>query len=299
MTLLYRSTATDLATVRSAAPDPALITRLSLVLAQSRVWLTGTPHVRTGDVRRYLTQGLPAALYRVRWWGVGVWVAVAVLAVVSGVHTLHSPEALALVGPPEVRAQIAEAEFASYYTEYDNTSFAASVWTNNAWLAVQCVVFGITGVFPLILMYNTVIQLGVAGAVMAEHGMLGVFFGLLIPHGLLELSAVFVAAGTGLRLFWTMLVPGPRTRARALAEEGLVTLGVALGLTVVLGVSGLIEGYVTPAAFLPWWVKIAVGVVAFAAFWMYVFVAGREATRVGATGGIEADFQVEQAPVAA
>ena len=39
----------------------------------------------------------------------------------------------------------------------------------------------------------------------AEHDGLDVFFQLIIPHGLLELSAVFVAAGAGLRLFWVML----------------------------------------------------------------------------------------------
>ncbi len=299
MTLLYRSTASDLAAVRSAAPDPALITRLSMLLAQSRVWLTGTHHVRTADVRRFFTHGLPAALYRVRWWGVGVFIAVAVLATLSGVHTLNSPEALDLIGDPQTRAQIAQEEFESYYTEYDNTSFAARVWTNNAWLAVQCIVFGISGVFPLIILYNTVIQLGVAGAVLAEHDMLDIFFKLIIPHGLLELSAVFLAAGAGLRLFWTMLVPGPRTRGHALAQEGRITMAVALGVALALLVSGLIEGYVTPSAFLPWWVKIAIGSVAFAVFWGYIFLAGRDARLQGATGDDDADFRVEQAPIAA
>lgn len=298
MTVLYRSTAADLSTVRSAAPDPAVITRLSILLAQSRVWLTGAHHVRTSDFTRYFTRSLPAAFYRVRWWGAGVSLAVILMAAISAQHTLHSPEALELVGSPETRAQIAQEEFASYYTEYDNTSFSARVWTNNAWLAAQCIAFGITGIFPLILMYNTVIQLGVAAAIMAEHNQLDIFFQLIIPHGLLELSAVFVAAGAGIRLFWTMVVPGHRTRGQALGEEGRVALSVALGLAITLFVSGLIEGYVTPSH-MPWAVKIAIGSVAFLAFWVYVFVAGRNAVRAGASGDDDADFRVEQAPVAA
>lgn len=299
MTLLYRSTASDLAAVRSAAPDPALITRLSILLAQSRVWLTGAHHVRTSDVVRYFTRSLPAALHHVRWWGFWVAAAVIVMSAVAAQHTLNSPEALELVGPPETRAQIAQEEFASYYTEYDGTSFTARVWTNNAWLAAQCIAFGITGVYPLILMYNTVIQLGVAAAVMAEHDMLDIFFQLIIPHGLLELSAVFVAAGAGLKLFWTVFVPGPRTRGQALAQEGRVTIAVALGLAITLFVSGLIEGYVTPSDVLPWWAKIVIGSIAFVAFWGFVFLGGRDARRRGATGDDDADFAVEQAPVAA
>ncbi|WP_042216822.1 stage II sporulation protein M [Demequina mangrovi] len=297
LTRLYQATAGDLAAVRSAAPEPSVVARLSVLLAGARVWLTGAHTVSTRDVGRYLVTGLPAALHRVRWWGLGVTIAVLGLATLSGWWTVTHPEALALVGTPAERAAIADEEFASYYTEYDSTSFAARVWTNNGWLAAQCIAFGITGVFPLYLLYNTVLQLGVASAVMAEAGALDVFFQLLAPHGLLELSAVFVAAGTGLRLCWTMLVPGPRPRGRALAEEGRAAMGVALGLVLALLASGLIEGYVTGSA-LPWWLKVAIGAVAAAAFWAYIWIAGRAAVLAGSTGDTEGDLATDQVALA-
>lgn len=297
MTRLYRATASDLSTVRSAAPEPALITRLSMLLGSSRVWLTGSHQVRTGDFVRYFTTSLPAALYRVRWWGAITGIVVVLLGAIAGYYTLHSPEALELVGPAEVRAQIAQEEFASYYVEYDSTSFTALVWTNNAWLAAQCIVLGITGVFPLILMYNTVIQLGVAGAVMAEHGMLDIFFQLILPHGLLELSAVFVAAGAGFKVFWTLLVPGRQPRGIALAEVFRTLLSVALGLTIALFLSGLIEGYIT-GSHLPWGFKVAVGALAFLTFWLYIFGVGRWAAQRGESGDADKAFRVELAPVA-
>ncbi|WP_062302768.1 stage II sporulation protein M [Demequina subtropica] len=297
LTRLYQATAGDLAAVRSAAPEPSVVSRLSVLLASARVWLTGAHTMSTGDAVRYLTVTLPAALYRVRWWSVGVTLAVVGLAFLSGWWTLTHPEALDLVGTPEARAALAEEQFASYYTEYDSTSFSALVWTNNAWLAAQCIAFGITGVFPLYLLYNTVLQLGVAGAVMAEAGALEVFFQLIAPHGLLELSAVFVAAGTGLRLCWTMLVPGPRPRVRALAEEGRAAIAVTLGLVIALFASGLIEGYVTGSA-MPWWLKVTIGVIAFVAFWLYIFVAGRAATLAGSRGDSEGDFATDQVALA-
>lgn len=298
MTALYRSTAADLSTVRSVAPDPALMTRLSIILAQSRVWLTGSHTFRPSDAARYFTRSLPAALYRSRWWSAGTGLIVVALAALSAYHTLNTPGALDLVGPPELRAQIAQEEFASYYWEYDNTSFVARVWTNNAWLAAQCFIFALTGFFVVYLMYNTVLQLGVAAAVMAEHGQLDIFFQLISPHGLLELSAVFIAAGTSLRLFWTMLVPGARTRGQALAQEGRNTVGVILGTTILLFISGLLEGYITPSS-LPWSVKVAIGATAFVAAWIYIFGVGRAAVSWGATGEDSADFRTAEAPVAA
>jgi uncharacterized membrane protein SpoIIM required for sporulation len=294
---LYQSTAGDLSAIRSAAPEPGLISRLSVLLASSRVWLTGSHGASTGDLLRYFTRGLPAALYRVRWWGAITGISVVVAAAVAGWWTLSHPGSLALIGDASTRQAIADEQFANYYVQYSSSSFAAQVWTHNAWIAALCIALGITGFFPLYLMYQTVIQLGVAGAVMAEHGALDVYFQLIIPHGLLELSAVFVAAGAGLRLFWTMLVPGARTRAAALAEEGRITFGVVIGLTIALFASGLIEGFVT-GSHLPWWLKIVVGVLAFAAFWAIVFVVGRGAAVEGVTGDIEGDLATDAAPVA-
>ena len=82
---------------------------------------------------------------------------------------------------------------------------------------------------------------------MVSHGRADLFFGLILPHGMLELTAVFVAAGTGLRLFWAWVEPGPRTRSQALAEEGRAAFAIAVGLVGVLAVSGFIEGFVTPS----------------------------------------------------
>lgn len=298
MTRLYRSTAADLAAVRAAAPEPALIVRLSMVLGSSRIWLTGTTRLDRGDLARLFTRSLPVALYRVRWWGLMVTLAVVVMSAVTAQYALTHPDTLHLIGSDETLQQVAQEEFASYYQQYDNTSFAAQVWTNNAWLAAQAITLGITVIFPLILMYNTVLQLGLNAAIMAKFDALDVYFQLLAPHGLLELSAVFIATGAGLRMFWTLLVPGPRPRAVALAEAFRTNVLVALGLTIALFVSGLVEGFVTPSN-LPWALKVGLGVIACGTLWTFVFVGGRVGLRGGVSGDVGPDMQAEQAPFAA
>ena len=93
---------------------------------------------------------------------------------------------------------------------------------------------------------------------MAANDRLGLFFGLILPHGLLELTCVFVAAGAGLRLGWTWIDPGPRTRSRALREEGQAAGALAIGLAATLFVSGVVEAFVTPSG-LPTWARIGIG----------------------------------------
>jgi hypothetical protein len=97
---------------------------------------------------------------------------------------------------------------------------------------------------------------------------------------------VFLAADTGLRLGWTVIDPGPRPRARALAEEGRAAITIALGLIVVLGVSGAVEAFVTPSH-LPTWARILIGAIAETVFLGYVIVAGRRAVRAGLSSDIE------------
>ena len=98
---LYRTCARHLSRVRSAAPDPQLLAELSSRVATARGRLTGTREVRVSAMLHFVLQALPAALYRIRWWTCGVMVAELVLAVVVGVWTLNSPEAMAALGSAE------------------------------------------------------------------------------------------------------------------------------------------------------------------------------------------------------
>ncbi|MDH6188997.1 putative membrane protein SpoIIM required for sporulation [Streptomyces sp. CZ24] len=147
-----------------------------------------------------------------------------------------------------------------------------------------------------VLLLNMV-NFGVGIGLMASAGRLDTFLGLLVPHGLLELTAVFVAAGTGLRLGWTVVDPGPRRRRDALAQEGRAALGMALGLAPVLLVSGAIEAFVTPSG-LPTWARITIGAAAEAAFLVYVYAVGGRAAWAGHTGDLSADEGGSGAPVA-
>jgi len=287
-TRLYQHTATDLAVVRSSAPDPALVSRLSVLLAGARASLTGAREPVWREATRFLALRFPAALFRVRWWTVATMMGFLVLSTAVGFYTAHEPGALDALGTADDRQTYASEAFASYYSENPSASFFGRVWTNNAWVAAVTVAGSFTGILPLYIQFENAVSVGQAAAMMDEAGYLGIFFQLILPHGLLELTAVWVAGGAAFKLFWTMLVPGPRPRMRALAEEGRAMFGVALGLVLVLLVSGVIEGFVTGSA-LPWAIKISIGILAISGFWTYVLLVGRRAAAAGYSGDMAED----------
>jgi uncharacterized membrane protein SpoIIM required for sporulation len=285
---LYRRTSTHLSTVRSAAPDAAVLARLSELVGRARTAVAGSPDPGWGSVLRFVTEQFPAAVYRSRRWWLPAAFAFGVVATLLAWWVAVTPSLQASIAAPEEIRRLVEQDFENYYSQNPAGSFAALVWTNNAWVAAGALILGIfLGLPVLYLLLSNAVNVAVSAGLMAAHGRLDVFLGLITPHGLLELTAVFVAAGTGLRLGWTVIDPGPRTRADALAEQGRAAVGMAIGLAGVLFISGVIEAFVTPSG-LPTWARIAIGVVAEVAFLVYVWTYGRRAALAGETGDVSA-----------
>jgi uncharacterized membrane protein SpoIIM required for sporulation len=293
----YQQVATHLSVIRSSAPDAALVAYLSGILAKARTRTTGTRTTSWRDAAGFLASTFPAALYRMRWWWLATMAANLVVATVMILWLLQHPGVESSLIPPAEAERMANVEFERYYSEYAASHFAARVWTNNAWVAALCIAFGVFGVPVVYVLFNNIVNLAVIGALMIQHDRAALFFGLILPHGLLELTAVFVAAGVGLRLFWSWVEPGHRTRAASVAHEGRTAAGVALGLVLVLLVSGIIEAFVTPSG-LPTWARISIGVLAELAFLGYVFGPGRRAFRAGNTGDVAPDLLDDQVATA-
>ncbi len=286
---LYHRVATHLSQVRSASPDPTLVARLSTIVNRARQRITGSHEPAWREIKRFWVVGFPAALYRLRWTLLVVSLSFVGVAWATGAWVLNDQQVLATLGSDaEIRA-LCEVQFEEYYSSGPAGSFAARVWTNNAWISALVIALGFTGVFPVFVFLNNAIGVGATGGAMASCDRLDLFFGLITPHGLLELTAVFVALAAGLRLFWAWVDPGPRSRSAAMATEGRALVGVALGLVVVLAVSGVIEAFVTPSP-LPTWARIAIGVIAWGGFIAYFLVLGRRAVAQGETGDVRREF---------
>jgi len=282
----YQAAGADLATIRSTAGQVALGDRLTVLIGRARLRFAGTAANPLERIPAFLLAQLPAALYRIRWVTLAVALAFLLLVTVYAVWAASSPQLMAALGSAAQLEQYAKEDFVAYYSEFSGTAFASLVWTNNAWIAAQCVAFGILGVFvPYSLIVNAQ-GLGTSAAVMATHDRLDVFLLYLSPHGQLELYSLFVAMAAGLAIFWAWIAPGPRTRGAALAEEGRALFAVAIGLVVSLLVSGLIEGLVTRQDW-PWWIKTGIGTVALLAFLAYQWGLGARAYRAGQTGDLD------------
>lgn len=297
LVVLYQRTATHLSVLRAQGGDPALLARLSGLVARARGVVAGSRQAGWREVRDYLLVGFPALLYRSRRW----WLAVAAgflgVATALGAYVAGNPSVQTRLAPPEQIRQLVEQDFADYYSSAPAQDFAAHVVTNNALIAATCLAVGVLLLPVLAILLVNAVGVGVTGGFMVGAGRGDVFFGLILPHGLLELTAVFVAGGLGLMLGWTLVDPGPRSRGAALQEEGRAVVAAAGGLALVLLVSGVIEAFVTPSG-LPTAARVGIGVLAETAFLGWVFVVGRRAHEAGERGDLDVALRGDVLPQA-
>jgi uncharacterized membrane protein SpoIIM required for sporulation len=281
----YRAGSADIADAKTSAGRSIQSDHISTMLGRARLRLTGAPENVMRQIPRFFVLQLPAALYRVRWTTLAIALGFVTVAVVVALWVAGDPALVASLGSEAQLEQYAEDEFTEYYSENPAAVFAGTVWTNNAWIAAQCVLFGITGVWPVMVLVQNAVGVGTAAAIMTAFGRGDVFVLYILPHGLLELTCIFVAGAAGLQIFWAWVAPGPRSRAESLAAAGRSLATIAIGLVIALGISGIIEGFVTAQPW-PWPLKIGIGAAALALFLVYMLLVGRRAHRLGESGDL-------------
>ncbi|CDO85732.1 hypothetical protein AWC29_11020 [Mycobacterium triplex] len=284
---LYQRVSTHLSMLRSASSDSLMIGRLSSLIARARSAVTGAHAPLTSTFTRFWTVSFPVTAYRAwRWW-LGTAAAFLGVAVVIAAWVANNPEVQAAIGTPSDIDQLVNHDIASYYSEHPALAFALHVWVNNSWVSAQCIAFAVLLGLPIpYVLFQNAANLGLIAGLMFQAGKGGILLGLLLPHGLLELTAVFLSGAAGMRLGWSVISPGDRPRGQVLAEQGRAVVSVAVGLVGVLLVSGVIEAMVTPSP-LPTFVRVAIGILAEAAFLTYVIYFGRRAVKAGETGDID------------
>ena len=136
---------------------------------------------------------------------------------------------------------------------------ASRIIANNVQVTFAVFAFGITaGLGSLLMLVLNGVSLGGVMGLYQSKGILKLIVAFVAPHGVLELSAICIAAGGGFLIAAAMLIPGDRTRGRALVENGRRAMKLIAASTLFLIVAGSLEGMVSPIPNWPFWGKLAV-----------------------------------------
>ena len=274
---LYQRTTTHLSIVRSRTPDAVILMDLSNLVIAARAALARGPRFTWRQPARFFTHTLPAELYRARRWWVGTALASMAITVAMGWFFSTHPAAVAMFSDRADVKDLVDHQFVDYYSAYQASHFGLQVWTNNAVVTAKCIAAGVLVLPVFYILFQNLFNLALIGGIMAGDGHTGTLLTFLAPHGLLELTCVFIGAGVGLRIGWAWIAPGlTRTRVQAAIDEGRAGARIAVGLAGALAVAGFLESFVTPST-LPPLLRVAIGTVVWFLFLAYALGRGRQA----------------------
>lgn len=289
---LYQRVSSQLSFARHHYADPALTVELTALVASANSTLYRRTSSPTAALRRFFTVSFPAAVWHLRRFVAVAAIATLLPAAIVGLWLAATEEALAYIAGTEAeRAAYIDEDFESYYSSEPAAQFATEVLINNIQVSFFAfaagVLFGIGSV--LILVFNGA-QFGVAIGLFIVAGQQSRFWGLILPHGLLEISAVIIAGAAGMALGWALVVPGDRSRPAAFTQEARRSVVVILGLVLAFIVAGIIEAFITPSS-LPTLARVGVGVAVELAFVAYIVSFGRRAALLDLTGLLEEELE--------
>jgi len=125
---------------------------------------------------------------------------------------------------------------------------SSAIMTNNISVTFLAFALGMTfGLGTVYLLVFNGLLVGTLAGLCHRHGLDVPFWAFVLPHGVIELTAIFVAGGAGLLLASSLVAPGDLSRKDALVQRGRQAVRMILGCVPLLMVAGIVEGFLSPA----------------------------------------------------
>ncbi|MFK9095284.1 stage II sporulation protein M [Bacillus salipaludis] len=170
-------------------------------------------------------------------------------AVGSFIAVVNDPLHIYAILPAEIAQGVDPDQLGKGHDALDSSLMSASIMTNNIKVAIFAFAGGITFglVTVYLLIYNGII-IGALAALFWHHEKSYDFWAYIVPHGMIELTAIFIAGGAGLLMGYKLFVPGQYTRGYQLKHHAKRSVQLLLGTIPLFVIAGVIEGFITPAA---------------------------------------------------
>lgn len=249
---LYRRTAADLAIAREEVRDRRLINYLNHLVTRAHGAIYRSESSGFGVFLDFFRYEFPAVFRRTFRFTLASFL-IFLAAFAFAFAMAYIDERFADHVAPGLKEMIKAGTNWTAMINKSNPLASSQIQTNN----IQVVFYAFAG--GLIFGAGTVLALLFNGL----H--IGIVMGLCVKykfwpilqfvsgHGVIELTAIFIAGGAGLLIGKALLMPGDLKRIDALVVNGGLAIRLVLGCIPMLLIAGFIEGFVSPAKISPYY----------------------------------------------
>jgi uncharacterized membrane protein SpoIIM required for sporulation len=275
---LYRRTAADLAIAREEVTDQRLVNYLNYLVGRSHGAIYRSESSGFGVFITFFRFEFPAVFRKTFQYTLAsflVFVSAGLFAAGASLIDEGFADRIA----PGLRTQIAAHQNWTEEINKANPLGATSIQQNNITVTFYAFAGGIlAGVGTLLALAYNGMMLGMVLSMCFRYRFWEIPI-FVSAHGVIELTAIFIAGGAGLLIGKALLMPGDLRRIDALVENGRMAIKLILGCIPMLLIAGLIEGFISPAH-IPAAFKFAISAMTAIAMTLYFLKSDLRATTV-------------------
>jgi len=276
---LYTAAVSDLSVLKSSdlARDGNndIVAYLNNLVVRVHSAIYRKPPFRWNAIYRFVFTDFPATFRRTLSYtlvALSIFAAFALMGFVLGVS---QPEFIELLVPRDIIGTVEKGNVWFHDLHTAAPLASSRLMTHNISVTFLIVAGGMTfGAGTVYLLALNGLLIGTVAALCHNHNLSLELWSFLLPHGSMELTAIFVAGGAGLILGHAMIDPGPYRRLEHLGLRGRIAGSLALGCIPLLVIAGIIEAFLSPSS-LTVWVKIALGAAMTVSLWGFLLFGQR------------------------
>lgn len=270
LALLYRQTASDLATIREDPSSRSLAHYLNQLLGRAHNLIYMGRRSRPSGIIKFYRETFPQVFHETFAYTMTACAIFWALAAAGAMLAVVNPAFQRYLLGAGMMETIEKRQMWTHSIVTIKPLASSAIMTNNLSVSFTTFALGITAGIGTVfeLMFNGLL-IGVVGAACWEAGMSQQLWSFVAPHGVIELPAIFIAGGGGLLIAKGLLFPGTLPRRASLVREGGRAVRLVLGIIPMLIVAGTIEGFVSPSE-LPIPLKYGVAAGMFCLLLLYV-----------------------------
>jgi uncharacterized membrane protein SpoIIM required for sporulation len=281
---LYRSAASDLSRARVMRLGTDIVGYLNNLVVKGHNQVYQSPQNRWQDLWHFLWFTFPAVFRNNIFYVLVSFMLFLVPMVGTWVMIVQNPRTAHLeilpghpIVPDELWMFVEKHQLWTDAVEGQSPVASSFIATNNIKVTMFAFISGIlAGLGTIFLLVTNGMNIGGAFAACQLFGMAHRLVAFVAPHGVFELSAIFIGGGAGLMLAKGLLFPGEYKRSDSVRIMAKESAQLFLGCIPLLLIAGTIEGYVSPRTDLPQEYKYAVSLATFVLLILYLVVPRRE-----------------------
>ena len=263
---LYRAVAADLARAQTNKIGNTIIQNLQNLTSRgyNQIYQGSQPQ-EWQTVKEFYLQGFPQ-IVRETWLTTAIATGVFMLGgIIAWWYAWRDPVFTSITVPQSIIKTVREDGELWMGSIVGIEPLASSgITINNLSVSFAAIAGGITGgIYTLFIMANNGLSIGAVATLVGQNNLAYPFWAFVLPHGSLELPAIFLAGGAGLLIGKAMIFPGAYRRLDALKLNGIKAAKLLFGIVPMLIIAGTIEGFFSPSPIVPNPVKYITGITIF------------------------------------